>query len=64
MDKEESSHKRNCFINIIITQAICIALVLCSVLIVKYFFKDEYVKVKHWYSENVATNTDIQEVLK
>lgn len=60
----ESKEKSNNLVNIIIAQAICVALVLCSILAVKYFFKKEYKEIKGFYLSEVATNTDIQEVLK
>ena len=59
----ESQEKSNNFVNIIIAQALCVVLVVCSILAVKYFWKKEYKEIKDFYSSEVATNTDIQEVL-
>lgn len=64
MDKDETRKKWNCFINIIITQTVCMAIILVSVLAVKYFFKGEYENLKKVYNTTLATNTDINEVLK
>lgn len=63
MDKEEN-RKSGYYINIIITQTICVVIVLLSVLVLKYFFKGEYKAVKNWYKTEIATNTDIDEVLE
>lgn len=56
--------KSGYYINIIITQAICVAVILLSVFVLKYFFKAEYKEVKNWYNTEIATNTDINEVLE
>ncbi len=49
--------------NIIITQAICIALILIAVLITKYFFKDTYNELKIFYEQQICADTDINEVI-
>ena len=49
--------------NIIITQAICIALILIAVLITKYFFKDTYNELKIFYEQQICDDTDINEVI-
>lgn len=64
MKKDELPKKGGNFINIIITQAICVALVIGVVFIFKYFFKNDYKEIKGWYNKEVATDTDINEVLK
>ena len=63
MINEENSKSGN-YINIIITQAICMVIILISVLVVTYFFKPEYAKAKKWYNSEIVINTDINEVLK
>ena len=64
MDKKETSKKFNCFINIIIAEFMCVSVILTAVFAIKYFFKNEYREVKTWYNQEVATNTDVNEVLK
>ena len=61
-DKEPQSPKNSVFTSIIIAQAVCVAIILLSVLCVKYFRKDEYTGLKAWYSTEIATDTDIREV--
>lgn len=51
------------FANIIITQAICVALILMAVLVTKYFFKDTYNELKLFYEQQICADTDINEVI-
>lgn len=62
-DEIKKTRKRDMFVPIIITQAICITLLLLTVLAVKFFFEGTYKEVKEWYGENVLIDTDINEVL-
>ncbi len=48
---------------LIITQTICVLIIILSVITVKYFFGGTYKKLLSWYSENVCVTTDISEVL-
>lgn len=64
MPEEEINPKPNSQLaNIIITQAICIALILIAVLITKYFFKDTYNELKIFYEQQICADTDINEVI-
>lgn len=49
---------------IIITQAIVTAVILLSVLTVKYFFKGTYRDLKKWYTADICAETDINEVME
>ena len=48
---------------LIITQAICVLIIISSVIAVKYFFGGTYKKLLSWYKENICVTTDINEVL-
>ena len=48
---------------IIITQSVCVILILLTVLTVKFFFKDNYSEVKTWYNHNICVDTDINQVI-
>lgn len=48
---------------LIITQSVCVLIIITSVLVTKYFFKGTYKKLGSWYKENVCVTTDINEVL-
>ncbi len=50
---------KNMYISICITQAVCVAVILITVLVIKYFFNGSYVKLEKWYSENIMEETEI-----
>lgn len=60
---DDITPKDNMYINIIITQAICVILIFLSVLTVKYLFKGEYKIFKEWYLEEITADTHIEEVI-
>jgi hypothetical protein len=41
-----------------------VAIILLSVLVTKFFFKDTYSELLKWYNTNIQNETDITEVLK
>ncbi len=49
---------------IIITQSVCIALILLTLFAVKLFFKGTYKEAKKWYDGNFCIDTSISEVLE
>ncbi len=51
------------WLNIIITQIVCVSIILLALLIMKYFFKPTFNSVKEWYEINICNDTDINEVL-
>lgn len=53
----------NNYINIVITEFICVAVVLLSVLSIKYFFKSEFKSLKKWYTAEICDDTRIEEVI-
>ena len=50
---------KNMYISICITQAVCVAVILIVVLLIKYFFIGSYEKLEKWYSENIMEETEI-----
>lgn len=48
---------------IIIAEAAVAAIILLSVLTVKYFFKGTYSEIKKWYNTNICAETEISEVI-
>ncbi len=51
------------YINIIIAEAVCMIIVLLSVLVIKYFFKTEFKNLKKWYTAEITADTTVQEVI-
>jgi len=66
MNQEEIfTHKRKeMLFPIIITQSVCVALILLTLFVVKLFFVDTYKEAKKWYSDNICIDTSISEVLE
>lgn len=60
---EKSLSKDNKWIGIVITQSICILIILISLILMKYFWKDTFSSVKKWYEINICNDTDVNEVL-
>ncbi len=52
------------FLGIIITEAVVTAVILLSVIAVKYFFKGTYPSLKEWYTVNICAETDVSEVIE
>ncbi len=59
----ENREQGGYFIKIIILQCVLTVIILSSVFVIKYFFKGTYKELKSWYTENIAVDTDIYEVL-
>lgn len=55
--------KKEVFSYIVITQCICVVLILLTVITVKYFFRSAYKNIDEWYKNNICIDTDINLVL-
>lgn len=53
---------KNMFVPICITQAVCVAVILIAVLIIKFFFSGSYAKIKDWCHNNFLEETKITAV--
>lgn len=54
---------KNTFVAVLITQSICVVMIILSVLTVKFFFKAEHKKLAEWYEKNVAAGISAEDVL-
>lgn len=64
-NQESAEYKpRNMYVPICVTQLICVAAILISVLIVKFFFNNTYMKLGTWCKENVLEQTQITAFLE
>ena len=52
------------YLNVIITQALCMLVVLLSVITIKYLFKSEFKTLQKWYAEEFCNDTLIEEVIE
>ena len=50
---------RNMYFGVCITQIICIAAIIITVLIIKYFFPNNFSTIKSWCENNVFEQTKI-----
>ena len=50
---------KNMFVPICIVQAICIAVILITVIIVKFFFESSFLKLQKWCHNNIFEQTEI-----
>ena len=57
MNKNDNIYK------LIITETVCVAIMLLSIITVKYFFKGTYINLHNWYCRIILVDTDIEEVL-
>ncbi len=58
-NESKSVERKNMYVPIFITQAVCIAVILITVLVIKLFFDNTYKEVKKWHDENLLEETTI-----
>ena len=64
MENEEIIKKPfNSFFAILITQLITVAVIITGVLVMKFFFKNEFKIVKNFYEKNICQEVSISEVI-
>lgn len=56
--------KNDKFLHIIITEIICVFMLILMVLVTKYFFKAKFIEIKDWYNQNFLIDIDINQVLE
>lgn len=58
--EKTNTEKPDYLLKIIITQFICMAVIIGVCLGVKFFFKETYKELKNWYQTEVCDDTDIR----
>lgn len=61
---ENSPQKKDILLAVIITQFICIAIILAGILLMKYFSANNFDSIKDFYSEHFKTETTVSDVIK
>ncbi len=61
-NKANEIKPKNTYMQICMTQAVCIAVILIAVLIIKFFFKSGYEKAQKWYSKYILDETTVSEI--
>lgn len=51
------------FYKTVIVESVCVAIILLSIIIMKYFFKSTFLEVKNFYTQEILSDTRIEEVL-
>ena len=52
------------YLNVMITEALCMLVVLLSVITIKYLFKSEFKNLQKWYVKEFCNDTLIEEVIE
>lgn len=50
---------KNMYVAVCITQAICIAVILITVIIIKFFFNESFLKLEKWCQNNLFVHTQV-----
>lgn len=58
-NETQNAKPKNMYVAIAATQAVCIAVILIAVLIIKFFFGDSYAKLEKWYDKNILDETTV-----
>lgn len=60
----ENTEVKNYFVYMVISECICVLIVLLSFFVIKFFFVKQYNELLKWYNENICVDTDVNEVLE
>ena len=52
------------YIKVLISEGIVVLIIIISVLVLKFGFKEAYKEFAKWYGEKVMTDTDVYEVIE
>ena len=61
---ENPPPKKDILLAVIITEAVCIAIILAGILLIKYFSANNFDSVRDFYSEHFKTETTVSDVIK
>lgn len=62
--EENPTPKKDILLAVIITEALCIAVILAGILLMKYFSANNFNSLKDFYSEHFKTETTVSEVIR
>ncbi len=51
------------FYKTVIVESVCVLIILISIIIMKYFFKSAFLEVEKFYTQEILSDTKIEEVL-
>lgn len=64
MEEKLTPNKPDYIYKIIITQVICIALILATIAVTKYIFKSTYEELKTLYETYICDDTTVSEIME
>ncbi len=62
--ESKPSKAKDILLAVIVTEAVCVALILLGVLLMKYFSSGGFSRLQGFYSEHFLTETSLSEVIK
>ena len=67
MDEQQEIYEvkpmKNILMRIIITQLVCVTVLIAVIIVLKLFFGSYYDSVESWYNENIRSQTTVSEIL-
>ncbi|MBQ8648452.1 MAG: hypothetical protein IJ470_00085 [Clostridia bacterium] len=67
MDEQQEIYEvkpmKNILMRIIITQVVCVTVLIAVIIVLKLFFGSYYDSVESWYNENIRSQTTVSEIL-
>ena len=63
-DAENTPPKKDILLAVIITEALCIAIIFAGILLMKYFSANNFNSIKDFYSEHFKTETTVSDVIR
>lgn len=67
MDEQQEIYEvkpmKNILMRIIITQVVCVTVLIAAIIVIKLFFGSYYESFENWYNENIRSQTTVSEIL-
>ena len=67
MDEQQEIYEvkpmKNILMRIIITQVVCVTVLIAVIIVLKLFFGSYYDSVESWYNENIRSQTTVSDIL-
>ena len=64
LEEKQNTPKKDILLAVIITEVICMAIILAVILLMKYFSANDFSSVRDFYSEHFLTETTVSDVIK
>ncbi len=54
---------KDVFFSVALLESILAVLLILGILAVKFFFKEQYIEMKKWYTENITVDTNVSAII-